>query len=89
MPNDEPMEDLDDDQYVPEGGITIGDIYIPPPPAPACTFDATGPRYTYYLVTQKLPQIYTANHATFQIQIRKITVHIGGNFWVTQNIITA
>ena len=45
MPNDEPMDDLDDDQYVPEGGITIGDIYIPPPPAPACTFDATGPRY--------------------------------------------
>jgi len=44
MPNDEPMDDLDDDQYVPEGGITIGDIYIPPPPAPACTFDATGPR---------------------------------------------
>ena len=39
-----------------------------------------------YLVTQKLPQIYTANHATFPIGIRKITVQICGNFWVTQNI---
>ena len=27
-----------------------------------------------YWVTQKLPQIYTANHATFPIRIRKITV---------------
>ena len=35
-------------------------------------------------MTQKLPQIYTANHATFPIQIRKITVQICGNFWVTQ-----
>ena len=35
-------------------------------------------------VTQKLPQIYTSNHATFPIQIRKITVKIFGNFWVTQ-----
>ena len=35
-------------------------------------------------VTQKLPQIYTANHATFPILIRKITVQICGNFWVTQ-----
>ena len=37
-----------------------------------------------YWVTQKLPQIYTAYHATFPIQIRKITVQICGNFWVTQ-----
>ena len=37
-----------------------------------------------YWVTQKLPQLYTANHATFPIQIRKITVHICGNIWVTQ-----
>ena len=37
-----------------------------------------------YWVTHKLPQIYTANHATFPIQIRKITVHICGKFWVTQ-----
>ena len=33
---------------------------------------------------QKLPQIYTENHATFPIPIRKITVQICGNFWVTQ-----
>ena len=39
--------------------------------------------YTYW-VTQKLPQIYTANYATFSIQIRKITVQICGNFWVIQ-----
>ena len=38
----------------------------------------------YCWVTQKLPQIYTANHATFPIRIRKITVQICGNFWVTQ-----
>ena len=37
-----------------------------------------------YWVTQKLPQIYTANHATVQIRIRRITVQICGNFWVTQ-----
>ena len=43
--------------------------------------------YFYHLrfwVTQKLPQIYTANHAIFPIRIRKITVQICGNFWVTQ-----
>ena len=37
-----------------------------------------------YWVTQKLPQIYTANHATFPIEIRKITVQICGILWVTQ-----
>ena len=37
-----------------------------------------------YWVTRKLLQIYTANHATFPIRIRKITVQICGNFWVTQ-----
>ena len=37
-----------------------------------------------YWVTQKLPQIYTKNHATFPIQKRKITVQICSNFWVTQ-----
>ena len=37
-----------------------------------------------YWVTQKLPQTNTANHATFPIRIRKITVQICGNFWVTQ-----
>ena len=35
-------------------------------------------------LTQKLLQIYTANHATLPIQIRKSTVQIFGNFWVTQ-----
>jgi len=33
-----------EEEYIPEGGIRIGDIYIPPPPAPALTMDATGPR---------------------------------------------
>ena len=37
-------------------------------------------------VTQKLPQIYTANYATFPIRIRRITVQICGNFWVTQQV---
>ena len=37
-----------------------------------------------YWVTQKLPQIYTANHTTFPLHIRKVTVHICGNFWVIQ-----
>ena len=40
--------------------------------------------FYFYWVTPKLPQIYTANHATFPIRIRKITVQICGNFWVTQ-----
>ena len=42
--------------------------------------------YARYWVTQKLPQIYTAKHATFPIQVRKNTVQICGNFWVTQYI---
>ena len=37
-----------------------------------------------YWVPHKLPQKYTANHATFPIQIHKITVQICGNFWGTQ-----
>ena len=44
-------------------------------------------RIRQYWVVHKLPQIYTANHATFPIQIRKITVQICGNFWVTQYIL--
>ena len=40
-----------------------------------------------YWVTQKLPQIYTASHATFPIQTRKITLQIRGNFWVTQYLL--
>ena len=42
------------------------------------------PWFIYYWVTQKLPQIYTANHATFPIQIHKIAVQICSNFWVPQ-----
>ena len=38
---------------------------------------------TFYCVTQKLPQICTANYATFSIRIHKITVQICGNFWGT------
>ena len=37
-----------------------------------------------YWVIQKLPQMYTSNHATFPIRIRKITVQICGNIWITQ-----
>jgi len=37
-----------------------------------------------YAVTQKLPQIYTANHATFPIWIRKNSEHICGILWATQ-----
>ena len=43
------------------------------------------PSFSYW-VTQKLPQTYTANPATFPMQIRKFTVQICGNFWVTQYI---
>ena len=39
-----------------------------------------------YSVTQKLPHTYTTNHATFPISIRKITVQICGNFWVTRYV---
>ena len=37
-----------------------------------------------YWVTQKLLQLYTANHATFPIRIRKNKVQICGNFLVPQ-----
>ena len=40
--------------------------------------------FTPYWVPQKLPQIYPENHATFPTRIRKITVQICRNFWVTQ-----
>ena len=36
-------------------------------------------------MAQKFPQIYSANHATFPIRIRTLTVQIFGNFWVTLN----
>ena len=41
-------------------------------------------QYYKYWVTQKLPQIYSVNHATVPIKIRKIIVQICGNFLVTQ-----
>ena len=45
MAEDANMEEMDDEeQYIPEGGIQIGDIYIPPAPAPACSMDAQGAR---------------------------------------------
>ena len=34
-----------EEEYIPEGGIRIGDIYIPPAPAPAMSFEANGPRW--------------------------------------------
>ena len=37
---------------------------------------------TQYMILDD--QLYTANHATNPIQIRKITVQICGDFWVTQ-----
>ena len=36
------------------------------------------------LIGPELPQIHTANHATFPRQIRKITIQICGNFWGAQ-----
>uniref|UniRef100_A0A2P2HWI0 Structural maintenance of chromosomes protein n=1 Tax=Hirondellea gigas TaxID=1518452 RepID=A0A2P2HWI0_9CRUS len=36
------MEDKDNEDE--EGGIRIGDIYLPPPAPPACTFESNGPR---------------------------------------------
>lgn len=41
MLDEEAQDEMDD---VEEGGIRIGDIYVPPPPAPACTNDFQGPR---------------------------------------------
>ncbi|KAJ8708705.1 hypothetical protein PYW08_010087 [Mythimna loreyi] len=40
MLNDD-IDHISDDE---EGGVRIGDIYIPPAPKPALTFDTTGPR---------------------------------------------
>lgn len=35
------IDHISDDE---EGGIRVGDIYIPPAPKPALTFDTNGPR---------------------------------------------
>jgi structural maintenance of chromosome 4 len=40
--DNEEVEDMEEDEE--EGGIRIGDIYIPPPPRPACTMESNGPR---------------------------------------------
>ena len=37
----------EEERYVRDGGITIGDIYIPPAPAPAMSFEANGPRWAF------------------------------------------
>lgn len=45
--NENPDQDFGDIDHISddeEGGVRIGDIYIPPAPKPALTFDTTGPR---------------------------------------------
>lgn len=37
----EEIDHISDDE---EGGVRIGDIYIPPAPKPTCSFDSKGPR---------------------------------------------
>ena len=41
--NEDEAMDIEE-EYVPEGGIQIGNIYIPPPPLPALSLDNNGPR---------------------------------------------
>ena len=41
---DEEIDDGEDEEESDAGGIRIGDIYIPPPPTPACTMESNGPR---------------------------------------------
>lgn len=45
--NDENFHDVNEFDHISddeEGGVRLGDIYIPPPPKPALTFDTAGPR---------------------------------------------
>ena len=42
--DDEEVDDGEDEEESDAGGIRIGDIYIPPPPTPACTMESNGPR---------------------------------------------
>ena len=42
--NIDPNGDIDHISDDEEGGIRVGDIYIPPAPKPALTFDTNGPR---------------------------------------------
>ena len=53
-----------------EGGIRIGDIYLPPPPLPACTFDSTGPR----LIITHIENYFFKSYAGKQVSNR--TYHI-------------
>jgi len=53
----------DDDEYTPEGGITIDDIYIPPPPPAACTNENTGSR----LVITKIENSFFKSYAGNQV----------------------
>ena len=52
-----------------------------------CVSKLAGDLIRTYWVVQKLPHIYTANHATFPIQKRTLTVQICGNFWGMQYFI--
>ncbi|XP_042209674.1 structural maintenance of chromosomes protein 4-like [Homarus americanus] len=54
------MEEGDEDE---ERGIRIGDIYLPPPPLPACTFDSTGPR----LVITHIENFFFKSYAGKQV----------------------
>ena len=53
-----------------------------PSPSGPLGYHFNDTRNVYWMV-HKLSQIYTANHATFLIQISKIAVQFCGNFWVT------
>ena len=57
------------------------------PSAYPATFHMPTKRDTQYWVTHKLSQKYTLNHATFPIRVRKMTVQICGNFWVTRYVL--
>jgi structural maintenance of chromosome 4 len=72
--NAEAMDQEDEEGYVREGGITIGDIYIPPAPRPACTFDANGPR----LVITHIENENFKSYAGLQV----IIMHSTGNGWL-------
>lgn len=57
------MEEEEEDE---EGGIRIGDIYLPPPPLPACTFDSTGPRMVITHIENEFFKSYAGK------QVRKL-----------------
>jgi structural maintenance of chromosome 4 len=59
---DEDGEDEDGEDRN-EGGMYFGDIYIPPPPAPSLTMDASGPR----LVITHIENFYFKSYAGKQV----------------------